>query len=124
MTLPEHQPVPLPRWRAAAWVTLGAVVALLVVLLVAAILTTATQTNAIRSTQQNSRDALTAIQDCTTPGKDCFERGQKSTAKAVATINKVAVYAAACADRPRQQSVEQISACVFARLARDERRSP
>ena len=58
------------------------------------------------------------IESCTTPGKRCFKRGQDATAEAVASINEVVIIAAACADRPRRQGVEEIQACVISELAK------
>lgn len=59
------------------------------------------------------------VEDCTTPGNPCYERAAQQTAKAVADINRVSIYAAACADRGDVQSVEEIQQCVITRLAKD-----
>lgn len=60
------------------------------------------------------------IEDCTTPGRDCYERGQAQTAQAVANITRLSAYAAtfaaACADLPGRQSVDEIERCVFEKL--------
>lgn len=64
-----------------------------------------------------SEATLDRIVECTTPGRECYDRGQEQTSAAVGDINRISVLAAACADRPRAQSVEQIQACVIARLA-------
>lgn len=37
------------------------------------------------------------IEDCTTPGGECYERGQSQTTQAVGDIGKLSVYASACA---------------------------
>lgn len=69
-----------------------------------------------------TEDTLALIRDCTQPGGDCFERGQKRTADAVANINLAAVYAAACADRDGVQGEDEIYACVVRLFAeRDDR---
>lgn len=56
-----------------------------------------------RTTLTNARDAATAaartanrVEDCTTPGGDCYERGQRQTSGAVAGINTITVRATAC----------------------------
>lgn len=82
-----------------------------------------------RSTEQAAKDAAAAaeaarkstdlIADCTTPGRLCFERGQRRTAKAVASINEVVVLAASCASGPEEKSVQEIQSCVIERLAGD-----
>lgn len=86
----------------------------------------------VRAAQVSNKPVLTTIQraakaaeagtarieDCTTPGRTCFDRGTDQTADAIASINKVSIIAAACADKPRRQTVEQIQACVIAELAR------
>ena len=71
-----------------------------------------------RAALARTDETLQVIKSCTTPGKKCFDEGQKRTGEAVASINKVAVYAAACADKPRKQSVAEIEACVRKRLER------
>lgn len=36
------------------------------------------------------------VKDCTTPGGECFERGQRATGDAVGSINKVTILVARC----------------------------
>lgn len=57
------------------------------------------------------------IESCTTPTGDCYKDSQKRTAGAVGDINKVVVLAAACADKPRQQTEAEIQRCIINRLA-------
>lgn len=78
----------------------------------------------IRLNQVDGRTVLDRVKSCTTPGRDCYERGQRQTGRAVADINRVAVYAAACADRPGDQSAAEIQACVMKRLAKDQEPTP
>jgi hypothetical protein len=73
-----------------------------------------------REALNRTDETLRTIKSCTTPGKKCFNEGQARTGEAVAGINEVAVMAAACADKPRQQTVEQIERCVRKRLAEKE----
>lgn len=56
-----------------------------------------------RTTLTSARDAATAaartanrVEDCTTPGGDCYERSQRQTSGAVAGINTITVRATAC----------------------------
>lgn len=103
--------------RPYAWALVALLVAALVVLQLTATLVGADNTSTIRQSQRNNAETLQIIKSCTTPGQECFDRGQKQTADVVADINRVAVLAAACADRPRQQTVEDIQSCVISRLA-------
>lgn len=107
-----------PKRRAAAWFVIGVLAAALVILAAFTILRSSLVLDKVRSTQIDSRETALAIKDCTTPGRPCFERGQKQTAAAVASINRVAILAAACADKPQRQSVEQIQSCVIEELAK------
>jgi hypothetical protein len=61
------------------------------------------------------------IEDCTTPGRPCFDESQKRLAEVIVSINDYATYAAACADRPRQQTVEEIQTCIVAQIAEDKK---
>lgn len=78
----------------------------------------ATTTQSIRETQKNSTATLRAIKDCTQTEGRCFQRGQRRTGRAVASINEVSIIAASCASSPYQQTVEQIRRCVIAELER------
>lgn len=97
------------------------ILALAVVLAVTAIAYLALSAN--QRSEQNG-DLLKEIDrvnsrlvDCSEPEGKCFKEGQRTVAKAVATINDVAVVAAACADQPRQQTAAQISDCIIKELA-------
>jgi hypothetical protein len=104
-------------------------VTVLAIVLVTAIVVAATKSTKIRETQtantpllENSNETLKLIRDCTTPGEECFDRGQRRTAEVVANLTsdltRVSAYAAACADRPGVQGEDEILACVIARLAK------
>jgi hypothetical protein len=112
------------RRRAIAWFMIGTLTAALVILAFYALLSMRVVLDNVRGAQNDARATSARIVDCTSPGRDCFERGQKQTAEAVASINRVAVLAAACADKPRRQTVEQIQACVIAELARQQEGTP
>lgn len=78
--------------------------------------------------QQSIQNGQTAhaIEDCTQPGGDCYQRSQRQTAGAVADINRVVILAAACASGlPPGMSVDnrqaRISSCVINRLAERSR---
>lgn len=101
--------------------------AVIVTLQLTATIQTQAIARSIRSQQNSNTSTVTGIQDlaekirsCTTPGQPCYKAGQERTAAAVGDINEVVVYAAACADRPRQQSVAEIQACVIRRLAESQ----
>lgn len=104
--------------RTFAWVIVCLLAAALTVTLLTATIVGADNTNTIRQSQRDNAEALYLIRSCTTPGMECFDRGQKQTADAVADINRVAVYAAACADKPGVQGRSEIFACVVRALAK------
>jgi len=106
-----------PKARSLTWALVALLVGGIVVLQLVATLVGTDNTTTIRQTQHDNAETLRLIRSCTSPGQECFERGQRQTATAVADINRVAIFAAACADRPAQQTVEQIQSCVIARLA-------
>lgn len=95
-----------PITRRLGWALVGILVGVLI--LGAIDLTVKT-----RQTTQNTNRTAKAVLDCTTPGGKCFKRGRRATAKAVGDINRVIVLAAACADRPGDQTREQIERCVL-----------
>lgn len=108
-------------------VTVAVIVALAAVAGLTAVISSAMTTTQVRQTQQvNTKKAdartqtLALVRDCVTPGGKCYERGQRQTAAAVADINRVTVLAAACADKPAQQTQDEIYACVVRRLAADK----
>jgi hypothetical protein len=57
------------------------------------------------------------IKSCTDPAGQCFKDGQARTGEAVASINEVIIYAAACADRPGVDSPPEIRNCIRDLLA-------
>jgi hypothetical protein len=111
------------RSKAIATFALGALVAALVLALVTAVLTSATKSTEIRDQQEqnsplieNTDQTLQIIEGCTTPGRACYERGQRQLAKAVGDINRVVVLAAACASGPVARTEAEIRACVLKQL--------
>jgi len=115
--------------RQVIWSIVAVVVAFSVAALAAAAFVSAFKATEIRDAQlsntktlRNTERTLDLIEDCTTPGRDCYDRGQKRTADAVANINKVAVYAAACADRRGVQGRAEIFTCVIRALAQEDRK--
>jgi hypothetical protein len=74
----------------------------------------------VRETQKSSRSAVLAIEDCTTPGRDCFDESAKRTGEAVSSINEVVLFAAYCADQPGATTPDAIEQCVLNQLARAE----
>lgn len=75
-------------------------------------------------TLETSKKTLAAIRSCTTPGRKCYDAGQKRTAAAVGDINRVVILAAACSSGlPEGLSVgdrqARIQTCVINRLSAD-----
>lgn len=114
--------------RRVLWVTLtlmgiGLVVAALVAVLVAATTVTSVRADQLTNAKKAdaSRETLRRINDCTTPGRKCFDEGQRRSASVVAALNQgsaaAAAAAAACADRPGISGYRMIKACVDATLA-------
>lgn len=73
----------------------------------------------IRATQQDGSpsqrrliDLTNLIADCVTPGRPCYDDGQKRTAGAVGSINEITAIAVACGDRAGEQTVAEVRACV------------
>jgi hypothetical protein len=120
-----------PRARQVTWFLTGMGLAAFVVVLVFAVFTAASKSTEIRDQQQTNTPLLIStnrtlqiVEDCTTPGQPCYDRGQERLASAIADINQVSIYAAACADQPRRQSVEQIQSCVISKLAEADTPGP
>lgn len=123
-------PTPQARRRRLILGTMaGVAVGLVVVMVLAMLIRTWTLTDTIRGTQiegtplgKRLLDQAERIESCTTAGETCYEEQQRKTAGAISDINKITLYAAACADRSGQQTVEQIQGCVIAKLAAEDRR--
>lgn len=65
------------------------------------------------------------IEDCTTPGRACYDDAQRRTGTAVLSINRVVILAAACSAAVADTSSETdrvrlTTACVVERLAQGE----
>lgn len=97
------------RARRGAWFVIGALMALVVLLAVSAIFQT-------RQSSVRNQETLRIVKGCTTPGSDCYDRGVRQTARAVADINRVVVLAASCADQPDVQTTDEIEACILREL--------
>lgn len=108
-----------PRRRQFAWFVIGVLASSLAVLTVVSVVNTNATTASIRRQQQTNTTTVDLIRDCTRPQGKCFKRGQRQTARAVADINRVTVYAAACASRMPGQSADQIQRCIVRELAKD-----
>lgn len=61
--------------------------------------------------QQNS-DILQRIKSCTDPQGVCYQQNMQRTDDAVGDINKISVYAVACADKPGAQTAAEVKQCV------------
>lgn len=102
------------RRKRAAWFVIGTLIGLLAVLVLYAIFST-------RDLAERNTAVLDTVRSCTTPGRPCYEDSRRRTAKVVTDINRVSLLAAACADRPRSQTVEEIQSCVIERLAAQDK---
>jgi hypothetical protein len=109
-------------------VALVTAVAVLIMVAVTAVVISAVKSTSIRETQtentaliENTSKTLEIMQGCTTPGEECFDRGQERTAELVAgltsDLTRVSAYAAACADHVGVQTEDEIFACIVRRLA-------
>lgn len=94
---------------------LGALAGLLAGLLVVLVLVLVVQ---IYQLAQQNNQLNERIVDCTTPGRLCFEDGQKRTADAVALLNRYTEAAVVCADATGVQSREEVRACIIRTLAK------
>lgn len=117
--------------RRVLWAVLTMAVGALVLIVMYAVLTSATKSTAIRETQQTNSPLIEKIEkqsrqikrltkdvrSCVRVGGECYERGQAQTKDAVGSINEVVILAASCASGPVQRSVEEIASCVTERLA-------
>lgn len=104
--------------RRGLWYALiGILAGALVVLVIVRVAQTADLVSEIRHSQVTNHQTLHAIKDCTRPDGRCYQRGQRRTARAVSSINRVVILAAACASQEPGQSVARIQACVIDRLA-------
>lgn len=100
-----------PARQRAAWFVIGVLVMLVVMQQLYANTTTAQLVEEIRENQKSGRAVVDRINDCTTPGRKCFDQAQRRTAGVVGDINRVTIYAASCgAQYPGQ--VAAVEACV------------
>ena len=114
--------------RHLLWSVLAVAVLVLVLTVATAVVVAAVKSTSIRETQtqntaliENTDETLKIIRECTTPGEDCYDRGQSRTAEIVAgltsDLTRVSAYAAACADHVGVQTEDEIFACIVRRLA-------
>lgn len=101
----------------------GFLAGLAVLGMVAVLWQTFETTQAMRSTQLDSKRTVELIESCTTPDGECAQRGAESTGAAIDQISansrrmheltrRYAAAAAACADRAGTQTTEQIASCI------------
>lgn len=76
--------------------------------------------NQTADTADDAASAAARIEECTTPGRGCFEDAQRRLGRTVGTINRYALAAAACADQPRQQSIDEIQDCIIAEISANQ----
>lgn len=122
-----------PHIRVALWVTGCVAAAALVVGMILGVFAIYELTEATRATQlsnaQRSQDTKAAaeeaarsadrIEDCTTPGRECFEESQERLGRTVGSLNDYALAAAYCADQVGAQTIVQLEDCIRGEVARD-----
>jgi hypothetical protein len=135
MTPPSSSPSTLekPRVRLGLWVVASVSAVALVIGMIVGVLAIYELTEATRATQlsnaQRSQDTKAAaeqaarsadrIEDCTTPGRECFEESQQRLGRTVGSLNDYALAAAYCADQVGAQTIVQLEDCIRGEVARD-----
>jgi hypothetical protein len=66
---------------------------------------------------QNHR-LVARIESCTSPGGECYQRGQKQTGEAVENINKFVIWAAECSNDGEPDPV--VERCIKQKFAADQ----
>lgn len=125
-------PTPQARRRRLILGTLAGVgLGVVIVMLLAMLIRTWTLTDSVRATQLEGTplgkklyDQAERIESCTSTNGECAKRNRQATADSIADINKITLYAAACADQTGQQTVEEIQSCVIGKLAAEDRKKP
>lgn len=106
--------------RQIGWTFVGLLTGIVIVISLTLLARTWSLTDSIRDSQQSNASTLTLIKDCTEPGGNCYKRNQKASGQAIDVINRVSVYAAACASQERNKgSIEKIQVCVLNRIQQD-----
>ncbi|QOR55317.1 MAG: hypothetical protein SHS37scaffold537_15 [Phage 68_12] len=119
----EHRVGRAELWKRGLIVFIAVAVSALFVVLGVVIARQGNTIDEIRATQQEGSpsqqrliDLSNLIAGCVTPGRDCYENGQRQTAGAVSSINEITAITVACGDLPGEQTVTQIRACVTQQL--------
>ena len=83
------------RRRRLGWFLVGSLATGMFMVIVGAILYAATTSHQVRQTQQahaplvdNNAKILARVEGCTTPGRPCYQRGQRQIAAAVADVER------------------------------------
>lgn len=71
---------------------------------------------ATNESAQRIEDTADRIEECTTPGMDCYERGQQQLKDTVAGLNRYGLVVASCSSGSVAITVEELNRCVLARL--------
>lgn len=107
---------------------IGLVIGVLIGVLVAGLATVPVLLGQIRSTQLEGTPtgkkllaSAETIEDCTTPGGKCYERGQRQTAQILSSAQRIILLSAACSvdldpAQPVDRRVRDITDCVTKRL--------
>ena len=106
------------RSRHIGWIIVGILIGIVVTQTVVATLRTDDSVRIIKQVQRDSLKTLQTVEACTKPGRPCYERSQRQMARAVASINRITILAAACAAGD-ERTAGEIEECVLRRLTRD-----
>lgn len=120
--------------RHLRWVGVSLLVALFLVGITTSAIVGAVNSTMIRQQQKTNTSTLNSaertaklVEDCTTPGGDCYKRNQRSTSSAVGDIGRVTVLAAACGaeldgtEMTVPQRADRIQACIVRQLDQRDR---
>lgn len=98
---------------------IGSLAGALVVIVVAAIVTSATKASQIRDTQQSNSPTLAAIKslaeqitDCTDPSGACYQRQRDAAAEQRGAINATSLAAAFCSVHHHAHTYRELLICV------------
>jgi hypothetical protein len=94
----------------------GVAAGLTVVLMIMLIVQVYSLTAATREQQQENTKTSERIEECTTPGRPCFEDSARRTAEAVGSLNAWTEAAVTCADQTGTQPRAEIRACIIRTL--------
>lgn len=70
------------------------------------------QSDRIEELTEGNRAIQVRLEDCTIPGRQCYEEGVARTGKAVIRLSDISKIAAVCADKPGVITAQEMNACI------------